>query len=274
MPVRILMCPPTHFEVSYEINPWMQGQIDQTCATTARQQWDMLHDALDRHADIELIEPGEGLPDMPFTANAGVVLEQRFVLSRFRHAERQGEEALFERWFSGHGYEVLHVPDGIAFEGAGDALLDRAGSWLWMGHGHRSDFAAVEAVGRLLDIETVPLRLVDPRFYHLDTCLCPLDGGTLLYFPAAFDEASQAEIARRVPRAQRIAVDESDARRFACNAVNVGRAVFFNDAGEALRAWLSDVGFETHVSPLGEFLKSGGGAKCLTLRLDEPRLAR
>lgn len=273
MPARILMCPPRHFEVSYEINPWMQGQIDQTCARTAQEQWDALHDALAAHATIERIEPGAGLPDMPFTANAGVVLENRFVSSRFRHAERQGEEALFERWFAGHGFELLHVDASIAFEGAGDALLDRAGPWLWMGHGHRSDRAAVDAVGKLLDIETVPLRLVDPRFYHLDTCLCPLQGGALLYFPAAFDADSQAEIVRRVPESLRIPVVEADARRFACNAVNVGTQVFFNGASEALRARLAEAGFDSHVTPLGEFLKSGGGAKCLTLRLDEPRLA-
>lgn len=269
MSPRILMCPPTHFEVSYEINPWMQGQIDQTSATTARRQWDALHDALAPHARLDLVEPGEGLPDMTFTANAGVLLDKRFVLSRFRHDERRGEEALFERWFAMRGYEVLFVPEDMAFEGAGDALLDRAGPWLWMGHGHRSDAAAVDVVGELLNIETVPLRLVDPRFYHLDTCLCPLEGGTMLYYPGAFDEASQAEIARRVPEAQRIAVDEADARRFACNAVNTGQAVFVHGASDALRARLAEAGFESHVTPLGEFLKSGGGAKCLTLRLDE-----
>jgi N-dimethylarginine dimethylaminohydrolase len=139
-----------------------------------------------------------------------------------------------------------------------------------MGHGHRSDLAAAQVVSALLDIEVVPLRLVDPRFYHLDTCLCPLEGGTLLYYPAAFDEASQAEIEKRVPISSRMAVDQADALRFACNAVNVGASVFFNDASNALRTQLELAGFESHVVPLGEFLKSGGGAKCLTLRLDEP----
>ncbi len=272
MSTRILMCKPTHFDVSYVINPWMQDHVSHVDRDAAQRQWDGLHDALAERAEVVLIEPGEGLPDMPFTANAGVVLERIFVPARFRHPERQGEEALFKRWFSGHGYTVRDVPEGMDFEGAGDALLDRAQALLWMGHGHRSDAAAAQTVADLLDIETVPLRLVDERFYHLDTCLCPLTGGYLLYFPAAFDEASRAEIERRVPADRRIAAEETDAAQFACNAVNVEESVFFNAASESLQRRLREAGFAPRVTALGEFLKSGGGAKCLTLRLNEPRL--
>ncbi|MFT3762744.1 MAG: arginine deiminase-related protein [Pseudoxanthomonas sp.] len=273
MPVahRLLMCPPTHFAVDYEINPWMRGQLHQADRGRAQAQWDALAAIVGRLAAVETVAPATGLPDMPFAANAGLVLEDAFVPSRFRHAERQGEEALFTAWFTERGYRIVPLPAGIDFEGAGDALFDRGlPRLLWMGHGHRSDAEAAPALARLLDVEVVPLRLVDPRFYHLDTCFCPLRGGWLLYFPEAFDDAARARIEARVPAAKRIVVGEEDALAFACNAVNLGDAVILNRAGDALKSALSAAGFEAVETPLDEFLKAGGSAKCLTLRLDEP----
>lgn len=267
---RFLMCPPTHFEVAYVINPWMEGQVDNVHRSQAREQWDVLHDALSACADVELVEAGQGLPDMPFTANAGVVLGDVFVPSRFAHNQRRGEEPMFERWFAGHGYRVQRLPGDLPFEGAGDALLDRAVPRLWMGHGHRTDLGCAAQLQDMLDIEVIPLRLVDPRFYHLDTCFCPLQGGVLMYYPAAFDDESRARIEARVPAGMRVPVDEADAGAFACNAVDTGDAVLLNRAGEALVGALRDFGYATVQVPLGEFMKSGGAAKCLTLRLDEP----
>ncbi|WDS35182.1 arginine deiminase-related protein [Pseudoxanthomonas sp.] len=269
---RVLMCPPTHFSVEYDINPWMTGNRDQADRARAGRQWDDLRALVADAADVELIEHVPGLPDMVFTANAGLVYRDVAVPSRFRHAERAGEEAHFTRWFSGHRFDV-DLLDGIEFEGAGDALLDRAASRLWFGYGHRSDARAAGALHALLGIDVVPLRLVDPRFYHLDTCLCPLSGGHLLYFPAAFDEAAQAAIAARVPADKRIAVSEEDALAFACNAVNLDNVVILNRATPALRAQLEQAGYRVRETPLDEFLKAGGSAKCLTLRLDEPGLA-
>ncbi|ANB16640.1 dimethylarginine dimethylaminohydrolase family protein [Dokdonella koreensis] len=267
---RLLLCPPTYFEVGYVINPWMAGNLGQARPSRARAQWDALCELLAPHASLETIEPVAGLPDMPFTANAGLVHRDRFVPSRFRHAERRGEEARFIAWFAAQGFDVRPLPDGLAFEGAGDALFDRACDRLWFGHGHRTDPAAAEAVQALIGVETVPLRLVDPRYYHLDTCLCPLAGGWLLYYPAAFDAGSRAAIEARVPADRRLAVEEADAQAFACNAITLGRRVIVNRAGDRLCEALAAAGFATIQTPLDEFIKAGGSAKCLTLRLDEP----
>jgi N-dimethylarginine dimethylaminohydrolase len=268
---KFLMCPPTHFEVAYVINPWMEDQVDKVHHSHAREQWDALHKALSARAEVALIEAGKGLPDMPFTANAGVVLGDLFVPSRFTHEQRRGEEPLFERWFAEHGYRVQRLPGDLPFEGAGDALLDRTAPRLWMGHGHRTDAGCAEQLQDLLDIEVIPLRLVDPRFYHLDTCFCPLLNGVLMYYPAAFDEASRAAIEARVPADKRLAVAEADAEAFAGNAVDTGDVVLLNHASEPLARALESFGYSAVQHPLGEFMKSGGSAKCLTLRLDEPR---
>ncbi len=268
--LRFLMCAPDHYDVDYVINPWMQGNLHRASPELAREQWQRLHDLLASRAVVERIPPRPGVPDMVFTANAGVVVGDTVVLSRFRHPERRGEEPFFEEWFRGQGYRVRLLPRDLSFEGAGDALIDRAGGWLWAGYGFRSELACHAWLARWLDIEVLSVRLIDERFYHLDTCFCPLADGYLLYFPPAFDTYSNRLIERRIPPHKRIALEEADAVQFACNAVTVDRIVILNQASEALRHRLQEAGFEVLETPLSEFLKAGGAAKCLTLRLSEP----
>jgi N-dimethylarginine dimethylaminohydrolase len=207
---------------------------------------------------------------MVFTANAGLVKGRRFIVSRFRYPERQAEEPYFADWFMDRGYEVALMPRDVPFEGAGDALLDRGEKGLWMAHGHRSISAASEILAKRLNMDVVVLRLVDQRFYHLDTCFCPLEGGYLMYYPPAFDDASREAIEKRVAPGRRIAIGEEDALAFACNAVNIDATVVVNRATSAFVRALSRSGFEVVQTPLSEFMKAGGSAKCLTLRLDEP----
>src|SRR5215831_4140846 len=267
---RFLMCPPDLYDVDYVINPWMEGNIHKPSRTVAVQQWEALRRRLAETSELETIKPAPGLPDMVFTANAGVAVGKKVVLSRFLHRERQGEEEHFKRWFKAHDFEVFELPPDLPFEGAGDALLDRSGACLWAGYGFRSELDSHPLLAEWLDIEVISLRLIDPRFYHLDTCFCPLERGYLLYYPAAFDAASNRRIEARVPSSRRIAVSERDALAFACNAVNLGDSVLLNAASEPLAAALAVHGFGAQRVALGEFMRAGGAAKCLTLRLDEP----
>ena len=275
-----LMCPPEYFNVAYIINPWMHGNLRRIDNAVAKQQWRSLYDVLTDHATVRLVLPQPGSPDMVFTANAGLVKGRRFIASRFRYPERQNEEPYFADWFMDRGYEVSLMPRDVPFEGAGDALFDRgrgsslsgAGSdnRLWLAHGHRSIQAAREVLAARLDADVVVLKLVDQRFYHLDTCFCPLEGGYLLYYPAAFDDESRATIEKRVPSARRIAIGEEDALAFTCNAVNFAAKVVVNRATKEFVQALARRGFEVVQTPMSEFMKAGGSAKCLTLRLDEP----
>jgi N-dimethylarginine dimethylaminohydrolase len=265
------MCPPEYFTVAYIINPWMHGNLRKIDNAVAKQQWRALYDTLTDHATVRLVLPQPGSPDMVFTANAGLVKANRFIVSRFRYPERQYEEPYFADWFMDRGYEVTLMPREVPFEGAGDALFDRGRrKLLWMAHGHRSISAAREVLLERLDVEVVNLKLVDNRFYHLDTCFCPLEGGSVLYYPPAFDEASREAIESRVPAGKRIAIDEEDALAFACNAVNIDATVVVNRATPKFVKTLRASGYEVVQSPLSEFMKAGGSAKCLTLRLDEP----
>lgn len=271
--VRILMCPPHHYDVDYVINPWMEGNIHRSSRERAEAQWNQLYQVLASHATVDLVKPQQGWPDMVFAANAGLVLGDRVVLSRFLHPERQGEEPYFEQWFEENGFTVHKLPKSLPFEGAGDALLDRSGRWLWAGYGFRSELDSHPYLSKWLDMEVLSLRLVDQRFYHLDTCFCPLADGYLLYYPPAFDAYSNRLIEMRVPAEKRIAIQEVDAINFACNAVNVDHVVVVNQASDALKQTLGDRGFTVEETPLTEFLKAGGAAKCLTLRVTEPRQA-
>jgi len=263
------MCAPDHFGVDYVINPWMENNRGKTDRARAQQQWNGLRQALAAHADLALIQPQAPLPDMVFTANAGMVLGDLAVVSRFRSPERRGEEPFFRTWFERNGFTLAPWPEDVYFEGAGDALLDRGKPLVWCGFGFRSDEAAATLIENVFKRPVLSLRLIDPRFYHLDTCFCPLAGGTLMYFPPALDPDSQKKIAGIVPPEKRIVVGEADALAFACNAVDLDGHVFLNAASPALQQNLRKAGFTAVIVPLSEFLKAGGTAKCLTLKLHE-----
>jgi len=268
--IRFLMCAPDHYDVDYVINPWMEGNIHKSSRDRAVEQWNKLYNVIKDHAIVDLVAPEKGWPDMVFSANAGLVLGENVVLSRFLHKERQGEEPYFQQWFAENGFKVYTLPKDLPFEGAGDALLDREGRWLWAGYGFRSELDSHPFLAKWLDIEVISLRLMDERFYHLDTCFCPLANGYLLYYPGAFDSYSNRVIEMRVAPEKRIPISEADAVNFACNAVNVDSIVIMNKASDGLKSRLAEVGFQVIETPLTEFLKAGGAAKCLTLRVTEP----
>jgi N-dimethylarginine dimethylaminohydrolase len=265
----ILMCAPDYFAVDYVINPWMEGNCGKSDHALAVEQWSGLKRELETQTEVVLISPQPGLPDQVFTANAGMVLEEKVVVSRFKAPERQGEEPFFHDWFAQHDFDIAAWPADVSFEGAGDALLDRGQPILWVGYGFRSARNTPGLLEKTFNRRTIGLQLVDPRFYHLDTCLCPLEGGYVMYFPAAFDAAGQRAIADTVPAEKLIEVEALDAEQFCCNAVDLNRQVFMNGASESLQARLREAGFTPVITPLSEFMKAGGSAKCLTLKLRE-----
>lgn len=270
---RFLLCKPDHFAVRYVINPWMEGNVGRTDQPLAQRQWRGLRDALAAVADLEIVTPDPDLPDMVFTANAGLVFENRVVLANFHHEQRRPEVPHWERWFREHGFEVLRVPEPLRFEAAGDALFDRGAGFLWAGYGFRTSLETHRFLAEALEVEVVSLRLTDRRHYHLDVSLCPLPGGHLMYYPGAFDSPSLREIEARVPADRRVVVGEGDALRLACNAVPVGDRIFLHSVSPALRAALEARGLRVVACDLSQFHLAGGSARCLSLRLDEPRLA-
>ena len=261
---HFLMCPPVFYGIHYEINPWMNTarQADHELAVF---QWQALCGHIEHAgARVSLLEPVEGLPDLVFTANAAMIYRDRSLLSRFKHPQRQGEEPYNRAWLAENGFEVVEVPRNFSFEGAGDALF--CGDTLYAGYRMRSDAAGHQEIGRMLGVRVIPVELVDPRYYHLDTCFCPLAEGEAIWYPAAFDEYGRRAIREHVKNL--IEVERGEAESFSCNAVVIGHTVITNTGCENLHAELSARGYAPIATPLGEFVKAGGSAKCLTLRLD------
>jgi N-dimethylarginine dimethylaminohydrolase len=274
---RFLMCRPEHFAVSYAINPWMDPKSwarDKRAHFSAVREWHALYARLlELGACVELVPPASGLPDLVFTANAGIVLNRQVLLARFRHPERQREESHFEAAFRGlqaRGLidDITKLPSDLVLEGAGDCVFDATRNMFWMGYGPRSDAAARHTVADMFEHEVVALELADERFYHMDTALCPLSGGEVMFLPGAFTRTGLAEIRGRVAPQDRIEIGLEDGCRLAANAVCIGKTLIMSGAGERLRAELEARGYRVVTTPLPSFLRSGGSAFCLTLRLD------
>lgn len=268
-----LMCSPKFYDVQYVINPWMEGNLHAASRSHAIEQWLGLCNAISKLAHVELIAPKPGLPDMVFTANAGLEQNKVVVPSRFLYPERRNEEIFFRAWFQHNGYTIIDLPSGIVFEGEGDALFSTDRSVLWAGYGMRTDKRSHPSLEKIFVGRVISLHLVDPRFYHLDTCFAPLEDDYILYYPPAFDATSLAQIERFYPPHKRIPVSEEDACRFACNAVNIDQTIVLNQISRELTARLESAGFRVLQLPLDEFLKAGGAAKCLVMKLSTPAKA-
>ncbi len=277
-PRHLAMCAPDSFEVSYTINPWMQphewaahAPELKKAATTG---WQALVGTFkDLGAQIEFVPSVSGLPDMVFTANAAVVLDRKALVARFRFPERQGETEHFQTFFedlAAKGYldSVSVMPKGQCLEGAGDCVWDVMRQCFWLGFGPRSDKEAAETLVQTFGQTVHALELVNPRFYHMDTALCPLTGGEALVVESAFSAAGLDLIRSTIGADNIIAVPPGDAATLSANAVCLGRDIVLCDASPALEAMITERGYRLHRVPLQPFALSGGSAFCLTLALD------
>lgn len=278
-----VMCRPQHFAVQYSINPWMNPDAwaANACILTqaAGLQWQRLYDALlTQGAQVEIFEAAPDLPDLVFTANAAVVVDRKALLARFRHPQRRLEEPVFARALhhmrlQGALDVVEEFPKDLVLEGAGDCIWDRERNHFWLGFGQRSDRASQQAVVDFFGSDCVALELADPRFYHLDTAFCPLPFGEIIYYPAAFTDAARRAIENRVPPSRQILLGEEDAAKFAANSIAFGRLILMSSCSTKLRRQLEERQYTVIATPLHAFLRAGGSACCLTLRIDHKRSA-
>uniref|UniRef100_A0AC34RIW7 Amidinotransferase n=1 Tax=Panagrolaimus sp. JU765 TaxID=591449 RepID=A0AC34RIW7_9BILA len=269
---NILMVRPTFFDVVYSINPWMdpKKKVDKE---KANQQWETLKSAIENAgAKVHVMEAtgAEHYVDMVFAANAAVVRHNKAYLANFQFPERKGERFFFDKWFKDNGFETFYDFD-IPFEGAGDALwAGKNQSKLFCGVGPRTDIRALPQIAQKLrnddPFKIYGCRMTDPRFYHLDTCFCPLNDELALWWPYAFDHVAQYNMSNEI---ELVPVSEKDACRFSCNAVVVGNNVILNTGADETGRTLEKLGFKPVFVDLSEFIKSGGSAKCCTLTLSE-----
>ena len=263
---RYLMCPPRYFAVRYAINPWMDPSRPANPAR-AMTQWRALVDTYRALGHtVELIEPVPELPDMVFAANGATVIDGAVLGARFRNEQRAAEAEHYRRWFATHGAPQVVMPTAVN-EGAGDFRW--TGSLLLAGTGFRTEPAAHREAQEVLGVPVISLQLVDPRYYHLDTCLLVLDDSPdtplIAYYPPAFSPGSRRVLARLFPDA--VIAGAADAACLGLNGVSDGGSVVLPAEAEELGLAVAARGFAPVFVDVSELRRAGGGPKCCTLEL-------
>lgn len=266
--MSLLMCPPDHFTVAYEINPFMHAEVEVDNAR-AKEEWESLRSTLEAcGAAVEVMDPQPGLPDLVFTANAGLVVDGVAVPARFLHPERRGEEPHDRAWLASAGLEVRDLPGEHAFEGAGDAMAAGPDRTILAGYRWRSSIGSHAVLAEVLERPVRSVALADARFYHLDLALLPLGSERALAVGAAFDRHAAAVIAAAVPEIEELTLEEG--LGFCANAVVAGAAVVMHSCPPRVGRLLESWGYQPVEAPVGEFLKAGGSCRCLILDLGGP----
>ena len=271
--MQILRCTPKYFDVTYVINPYMEAGLGNINKTKAQEEWDAMtkiYDELD--INYHVIEGQEGFPDMVFTANAALTFkgsngEKSVLISNMAKDERKGESPHIEKWFREQGYQVHKLPEYLSCSGTGDILYNADRSFLWGGHGFRTQPETHREVEKITGLEVKSLRLINPWFYDLDTCLTPITPELAMANLSAFDESSQKIIKDHFK--DLIELTEEEGRNFTCNSHILAdkKIVIMNGRSPRVIKELENRGFKVIVSSTEEFLKAGGSVACMKMVL-------
>lgn len=258
------MCPPEYYDIEYSINPWM-GTQNKVNKPAAYQQFQTLKDLfIVNGAEVKELTPVEGLPDMIYATNAGYVEDNKFIKSNFKAFQRLHEADSAAKYFKDLGYEINILPKNITFEGEGDLI--RSETKYFIGYGNRTDIMAKDFIEDILGKEIFNLELVNPYFYHLDTCFGPLNDNVVVINEKAFSEKSLITIYDKFQNV--IIADDHDNSVLACNLVVVGDNVILGKGiTEELKNNIERFGFKVNETDMSEFLKGGGSVKCLSLEV-------
>jgi N-dimethylarginine dimethylaminohydrolase len=259
---KVLLCRPNYFSVDYIINPHMQPHsVD---LPKAIEQWNNLVEVLKGLGiTVEIIDQAEGVPDMVFATDQGIVRGKEVWLASFRYAERQKERPYYRDWFRDHGYELRSLTNIFSFEG-GDTLF--FGDMLLVGTGFRANVASCEELSDALSIDVIPLRLVDASFYHLDMAFLSIDSETAFYYPAAFSKNSTNLLKRIVKNLYELTKEQADA--YAANSYVTGNTVIVQSGIPGFKEKLEELGKKVVEVDVSEYRKAGGGIHCLINTLE------
>jgi N-dimethylarginine dimethylaminohydrolase len=259
------MCPPEQFAVEYAINPWMDVSMP-VDRELALKQWEGLRETLAGLGhDVDVLAPEAGLPDMVFAANGAFVVDGGVYGARFRYPQRSAEAAAHRRYYERAGWRYVAPTETNEGEGDFAYLPDAYGGTILAGYGFRTAVTAHAEAQEALGRPVLSLRLVDPRFYHLDVALAPIDDANIAYYPGAFADSSQRILRQLFPAA--VLADEADALAFGLNLVGDGHHVVVNSQASAMAAKLRAAGYAPVPVELTELKKGGGSVKCCVAEL-------
>lgn len=279
---HVLLASPEHFKIVDEKNIHMAGHAGLENLPEALRQWENLkniYEGLKEEGVIESVEVVKGLPgceDMVFCANQTfpwmVDGEKLVVLSQMTHPSRQKEVPAFGKFFAQKGYRIIRLPGQIYFEGMGDAIPHPGRQLIYGGYGHRSSHEVYSNLATMLHVPVVPLQLVDPRFYHLDTCFLPISEEAVLIYPGAFDEDGLEAINHFFKLVVHIPEQEA-AKGFALNAHCImtgqrGKVAIIQQENPITCKILEQSGYRVIETNTSEFIKSGGSVFCMKMMYD------
>lgn len=232
----------------------------------ARRQWRNLYSLYKRlGVRVDVIKQNIKFPDMVFACDQGVSFNGNVILSNFRYKERKGETELYKSFFVRKGYNVLDIPNKVYFEGSGEAFI--LGDKIYLGYGRRTTKSAAKYIKQITGKKVVALNLVDPKYFHLDTCFLPLDTETAFYYPPAFDKNSRQKLKYDFENIFRFTKKEVEG--FAANSFVYGKKIIVGYKDKMFTKKLRSLGYKVYYTDVSEFLKAGGGVHCLTGTLDE-----
>lgn len=262
MITKVLLSPPTFYDIKYEINAWMhrENKVDKE---KCREEFDSLVQAYKRIGlKIEIIKPQKGVPDMVYTANCGFVIDNIFIKSNFKYPQREKESEFAEKYFKDKGFTLKYLPKDVFFEGQGDLFY--RDSKFFFGYGKRSNKRSIPYLEEILGQELHTFEVNDPYYYHLDTCFGPLGEGRIVINPLSFSKPDWDKINKLFSHV--IETTKKDNQLLCCNLVcQNGAIVIGKGISKDLRKTFEKMGFEVFEVPMGEYLKGGGSVKCVTL---------
>jgi len=258
MSKTVIMSPPTHFDIEYSINPWMNldNKVDKKAALF---QWQNLVDLYKNLGlKIRLIPASKGLPDLVFTTDHGVWIRDTFYLSNFRYPERQKEQSIALKWYESQKIKVQHTPSYCFMEG-GDVMHHEDS--IFVGYGFRTSHETIEYLHNTTRLEVIALELIDESFYHLDTCFLPINRDTAFYYPPAFSTSSIKLLKSHFDILLPVTTHEADG--FACNSVKIYNHIICQP-NPTFEQKLLDLDLIPISLEMSQFNKSGGGIHCLS----------
>lgn len=261
---KILLCPPNYYDIEYEINPWM----DVNRKAIKEKVWAEYESLKAKYIELGVefmeIQAQPGLPDMVYAANYGFAEGNKFIKANFMYPERRKEAAFAEEYLKKMGYEIKTIPDNIYFEGQGD-LLKKSDTYFF-GWGKRSNPDAKPYLEQFLGKTVVDFELINPYYYHLDTCFAPLTDDLVIINQRSFKPEGLEKVHQYFSTV--IETSEQDNNVLCCNLVVFGKDIILGKGITiSLIEKLSNLGYNIHQIDTTEYLKGGGSVKCLSLEL-------
>lgn len=270
----LLFSQPNHFDIDYEINPYMESDTDIgdfrsnwiDVVRECRKTVDKLH-TVDYDTYEEMSTATSNLPDIVFSANHGILTEDgnSFIVSNMETPQRQDETEYFERWATEHGYNIKRIPDSISFEGGGDAKWHPHKNLLWVGYGPRTDEEAVKEIDKHVDAEVISLELISERFYHLDVCFTALSETSAIVIPQGLSNESYSKVENMFDNVLHVPDKDINSMGGNCARMPNGDIVIDKNNNKTANL-LRKEDFRVRTVDTSEFKKSGGSVDCLFLR--------